>query len=177
MKNKLIAIGELLIDFIPNEKGRKLKDVQSFIRVAGGAPANVCVCVSQLGQKSLMITKVGNDAFGEFLTETLRQSNVDVSAIRKTDVANTALAFVSIDKQGERDFSFYRNPSADLLLDENEIDESLFQPQDVLHFCSVDLIDAPVKKAHYKAISYAHKHQLIVSFDPTSKFKISFMAR
>ena len=172
MKNKLIAIGELLIDFIPNEKGRKLKDVQSFIRVAGGAPANVCVCVSQLGQKSLMITKVGNDAFGEFLTETLRQSNVDVSAIRKTDLANTALAFVSIDKHGERDFSFYRNPSADLLLDENEIDESLFQPQDVLHFCSVDLIDAPVKKAHYKAISYAHKHQLIVSFDPNLRFPL-----
>ena len=172
MNNKLIAIGELLIDFIPHEKGRKLKEVQTFTRVAGGAPANVCACVSLLGQKSIMLTKVGDDAFGDFLIDTLVKSNVDVSQIKRTNQANTALAFVSIDHEGERDFSFYRNPSADLLLDENEIDESIFKPNDVLHFCSVDLIDAPVKKAHYKAISYAHKHQMIVSFDPNLRFPL-----
>ena len=172
MNNKLIAIGELLIDFIPHEKGRKLKEVQTFMRVAGGAPANVCACVSLLGQKSVMLTKVGYDAFGDFLIDTLEKSNVDVSHIKQTNQANTALAFVSIDHEGERDFSFYRNPSADLLLDENEIDESIFKPNDVLHFCSVDLIEAPVKKAHYKAISYAHKHQMIVSFDPNLRFPL-----
>ncbi len=172
MNNKLIGIGELLIDFIPHEKGRKLKEVQTFMRVAGGAPANVCACVSLLGQESIMLTKVGNDAFGDFLIETLEKCNVDVTHIKKTDQANTALAFVSIDHDGERDFSFYRNPSADLLFDENEIDESIFKPNDVLHFCSVDLIDAPVKKAHYKAISYAHQHQMIVSFDPNLRFPL-----
>ncbi|TNF06508.1 MAG: carbohydrate kinase [Bacillota bacterium] len=172
MKAKLIAIGELLIDFIPQEKGRKLKEVNSFMRVAGGAPANVCACVSKLGERSVMLTKVGEDAFGDFLIDTLDKVNVDVSHIKHTDQANTALAFVSIDEYGERDFSFYRNPSADLLLDEHEIDETLFQPHDVLHFCSVDLVDAPVKRAHYQAISYAHKHHMIVSFDPNLRFPL-----
>ncbi|MCF7930813.1 MAG: carbohydrate kinase [Acholeplasmataceae bacterium] len=172
MKTKLIAIGELLIDFIPYEKERKLKDVNSFFRVAGGAPANVCACVSKLGEQSVMLTKVGIDAFGDFLIDTLKEVDVDVSHIKRTDIANTALAFVSIDHEGERDFSFYRNPSADLLLDESEIDELLFQPNDVLHFCSVDLVDAPVRKAHEQAIKYAQEHQMIISFDPNLRFPL-----
>lgn len=172
MESKLISIGELLIDFIPNEKGKKLKEVNSFLRLAGGAPANVCACVSMLGKESVMLTKVGEDAFGDFLIETLNKVNVNVSHIKRTSLANTALAFVSIDNQGERDFSFYRNPSADLLLDESEIDEAIFLPNDVLHFCSVDLVDAPVKKAHYQAIAYAHQHQMIVSFDPNLRFPL-----
>ena len=172
MQSKLIAIGELLIDFIPHEKGRKLKEVTSFTRVAGGAPANVCACVSKLGMHSVMLTKVGMDAFGDYLVDTLKDVNVDISYIKRTDRANTALAFVSIDQKGERDFSFYRNPSADLLLEANEIEESLFHQNDVLHFCSVDLVDAPVKKAHEKAILYAEKNDVIISFDPNLRFPL-----
>ncbi|MDD3478237.1 MAG: carbohydrate kinase [Candidatus Izemoplasmatales bacterium] len=169
---KLIAMGELLIDFIPNEKNIPLKDVFAFSKAAGGAPANVAACVAKLGYPSKMITKLGTDAFGDYLVETLDQVGVDTSSIVRTDEANTALAFVSLRADGERDFSFYRNPSADMLLSEEEIQEEWFEPGDILHFCSVDLIEAPVKYAHLKAIEYALKHQCIISFDPNLRFPL-----
>jgi len=169
---KLLSIGELLIDFIPHQKSKKLKDVDSFERVAGGAPANVCACVAKLGLKSLMMTQVGHDAFGEYLVEKLGETGVDVSFIKKTDAANTALAFVSLDQHGERDFSFYRNPSADMLYHEQNLDEISFDEGDILHFCSVDLIESPMKKAHQKAIQKAHEKNMIVSFDPNLRFPL-----
>jgi fructokinase len=170
--SKLIAIGELLIDFIPQQKGKKLKDVTGFDRVAGGAPANVCACVSKLGEKGVLLTQVGKDAFGDYLIDTLDQSGVNIAHIRQTTDALTALAFVSLDQKGERDFSFYRNPSADMLYRKEFIDTSLFQQDDILHFCSVDLIDSPMKEAHRHAIDLAHQHQMIVSFDPNLRFPL-----
>ena len=170
--SKCICIGELLIDFIPHQKGLPLKDVVSYERVAGGAPANVAACVSKLGFSSVMLTQVGYDGFGDHLIETLQEVGVDVSYIKRTNKANTALAFVSLRHDGERDFSFYRNPSADMLLDPQDVPESLFEENDVLHFCSVDLVDYPVKEAHKQAIEYAHKHGCIVSFDPNLRFPL-----
>ncbi|QMS85080.1 carbohydrate kinase family protein [Candidatus Xianfuyuplasma coldseepsis] len=170
--NKLISIGELLIDFIPKEKGRKLKDVVNYERVAGGAPANVAACVTRLGGSAIMLTKVGKDGFGDHLIESLNAVGVDTSHIKRTDKANTALAFVSLTNDGERDFSFYRNPSADMLLEPKDIDESIFKKGDVLHFCSVDLVDYPVRKAHKAAIEYAQKHDMIISFDPNLRFPL-----
>lgn len=169
---KLIAIGELLIDFIPQQKGLKLKDVTGFDRIAGGAPANVCACVTKLGQKGVLLTQVGKDAFGDHLIEIVHRAGVDTSHIKQTDKALTALAFVSLDEHGERDFSFYRNPSADMLYDEKFIDPVLFQQGDILHFCSVDLIESPMKKAHLRAIEYAHQNDMIVSFDPNLRFPL-----
>lgn len=169
---KLISIGEALIDFIPSQKGVGLKDVTGFTRVAGGAPANVCACVSTLGKQSVMLTKLGQDSFGDHIVEVLDKSNVDTSYIKRTNEANTGLAFVSLKEDGNRDFSFYRNPSADMLLDENEIEETLFNRGDVLHFCSVDLIDAPVRKAHDKAIRFALSNEMIISFDPNVRLPL-----
>ncbi|MBU0996931.1 MAG: carbohydrate kinase [Firmicutes bacterium] len=169
---KLICIGELLIDFIPNETGIELKNVTGFTKAAGGAPANVAACVSKLGIHSVMITKLGLDAFGDFLVDTLNEVHVDTTHIKRTDIANTALAFVSLKENGERDFSFYRNPSSDLLLDESEIEESLFESGDIIHFCSVDLVDAPVKKAHVRALEYAEKKGCLISFDPNLRFPL-----
>lgn len=169
---KVIGIGEALIDFIPLEKGKPLQAVEQFQRVAGGAPANVCACVAKLGQRSMLLTKLGKDAFGDYIVDTLNQVGVDTSMIKRTKKANTALAFVSLKFDGNRDFSFYRNPSADMLLSFEEVDEDIFEAGDIMHFCSVDLIDAPVRKAHDKAIQIAQKKQCLISFDPNVRLPL-----
>lgn len=169
---KVICIGEALIDFIPYEKGVALKDVKSFLRVPGGAPLNVAATVAKLGGRSKILTKLGNDAFGDAILEAVEPLGVDISSVLRTDLANTALAFVSLNENGERDFSFYRNPSADMLLDESEIKSSDFDGGDILHFCSVSLIDAPIKKAHRKAIDYCNAKQGIISFDPNIRLPL-----
>ncbi|GAA0815646.1 carbohydrate kinase family protein [Clostridium tertium] len=170
--SKVIAIGEALIDFIPHEKGRKLKNVDNFLRVPGGAPLNVVAAVCKLGGNGKMLTKLGEDAFGDIIIDTVEALGVDVSGILRTKEANTALAFVSLKEDGERDFSFYRNPSADMLLTAEEIKEEDFISGDVLHFCSVSLIDAPIKRAHKKAIEYATKNNCIISFDPNIRLPL-----
>lgn len=168
----VFTIGEALIDFIPAEKGVGLKEVDSFSKAAGGAPANVACVVARLGKQSAFIGKLGTDAFGDFLLETLVNTGVDTSRVLRTSEANTALAFVSLKADGNRDFSFYRNPSADMLLKEEEIDDGWFMDGDILHFCSVDLIEAPVKYAHLKAIQLARKVGTLISFDPNVRLPL-----
>ncbi|MFD3446508.1 carbohydrate kinase [Microbacteriaceae bacterium 4G12] len=168
----LYAIGEVLIDFIPIQKGKALKDVVEFQRVPGGAPANVAATVTKYGGKSNMLTKLGTDAFGDFLLEQLQKVGVNTDKVTRTNEANTGLAFVSLREDGERDFSFYRNPSADLLFHENEIDESWFAKGDILHFCSVDLVESPMKYAHVKAIHSAKAQGGIISFDPNVRLPL-----
>jgi fructokinase len=169
---KVFSIGEALIDFIPDQKGVALKDVNGFERAPGGAPANVAAAVSKLGGKSVFLGKLGEDSFGDFLVEILNEVGVDTNYIKRTKEANTALAFVSLKQDGNRDFSFYRNPSADMLLKEEEIEEECFSKGDILHFCSVDLIEAPVKYAHIKAINSIVKKGGIVSFDPNVRLPL-----
>ncbi|WP_211654911.1 carbohydrate kinase family protein [Planococcus alpniumensis] len=168
----LFSIGEVLIDFIPHQKGIALKDVDSFTRVPGGAPANVAAAVAKFGGTASMITKVGQDAFGDFLLERLAEVGVKTDKIPRTKEANTGLAFVSLRDDGERDFSFYRNPSADLLLKPSEVNADWFGQGDVLHFGSVDLVDSPMKKAHVKAIGAAKLHGAIISFDPNVRLPL-----
>ncbi|GAA0107855.1 MULTISPECIES: PfkB family carbohydrate kinase [Clostridium] len=169
---KMISIGEALIDFIPHEKGVALRDVNNFLRVAGGSPLNVAAAVAKLGGKSQMITNLGMDEFGDHILEEVKSLGVDISKVLRTKEANTALAFVSLKEDGERDFSFYRNPSADMLLNESEIDEDVFKDEGILHFCSVSLIDAPIKEAHRKAIEFAKKHNCLISFDPNVRLPL-----
>lgn len=167
----LYAIGEALIDFTAQECGA-LENVVRFRKNAGGAPANVAVCVSKLGGNACVITKLGLDAFGNFLVKTLQDGGVDTRYIFRTDRANTALAFVSLDEKGERDFSFYRNPSADMLLSADDVETVKFQKSDILHFCSVDLCDAPVKAAHDRAICNARAAGALISFDPNLRYSL-----
>lgn len=168
----LFSIGEILIDFIPHQKGVALKDVVSFTRVPGGAPANVAAAVAKLGGTASLITKVGQDAFGDFLLEQLTKSGVSTDKIVRTKEANTGLAFVSLREDGERDFSFYRNPSADLLLEDSEVNADWFQQGDFLHFGSVDLVESPMKGAHVKAIGAAKMRGGIISFDPNVRLPL-----
>ena len=169
---KVIAIGEALIDFIPHEKGRALNNVENFLRVPGGAPLNVAAAVAKLGGKSQMLTKLGQDGFGDAILNEVKPLGVDVSRISRTKEANTALAFVSLREDGERDFSFYRNPSADMLLSAEEIRSEDFNERDILHFCSVSLIDAPIKEAHRRAIEIAKEKGCLISFDPNVRLPL-----
>jgi len=169
---KVIAIGEALIDFIPHEKGRALNNVENFLRVPGGAPLNVAAAVAKLGGKSQMLTKLGQDGFGDAILNEVKPLGVDVSRISRTKEANTALAFVSLREDGERDFSFYRNPSADMLLSAEEICSEDFNERDILHFCSVSLIDAPIKEAHRRAIEIAKEKGCLISFDPNVRLPL-----
>ncbi|NWQ43625.1 carbohydrate kinase [Bacillus sp. EB106-08-02-XG196] len=169
---KLFTIGEVLIDFIPFQKGVALKDVVSFKRAPGEAPANVAAAVSKYGQKAALISKLGKDAFGDFLVERLVEAGVETDEVYRTREANTGLAFVSLKENGERDFSFYRNPSADLLLSEEEVEPTWFQAGDILHFCSVDLVESPMKQAHKKAIAAVSAADGLVSFDPNVRLPL-----
>lgn len=169
---KLLAIGEALIDFIPAQRDCLLKEVEQFTRVCGGAPANVAAAAAKLGGDSSLISQLGRDAFGDYIVDTLADAGVDTSKICRTDRANTALAFVSLKADGNRDFSFYRKPSADMLLEPEQLEEAWFANTGVLHFGSVSLIDAPIQKTHRRAISLAKEHGAIVSFDPNIRLPL-----
>jgi len=145
---------------------------ESFKEFQGGAPANVAAAVAKYGGNASIITQLGFDAFGDFLLEQLQQVGVNTEKVMRTSEANTGLAFVSLREDGERDFSFYRNPSADLLFSENEIDEEWFEEGDILHFCSVDLVESPMKYAHVKAIRSAKTKGAIISFDPNVRLPL-----
>lgn len=173
MENKkLIAIGEALIDFIPNKTSCAFSEVTEFAPKVGGAPANVCGAFSRLGGKSMLITQLGNDPFGHKIANELATFGIDTSAIQFTDEANTALAFVSLEKDGNRTFSFYRKPSADMLLAPAQIEEKWFDDSYALHFCSVSLGDYPMKDAHIRAIEIARKNGMLISFDPNLRFPL-----
>lgn len=148
MKNKLCGIGEALIDFIPEVKGQRLKDVPSFKRVAGGAPANVVGAVTKLGIPSKFLTKLGDDPFGDYIVEVLDNAGIDTSNIERDKEGETALAFVSLASDGNRDFKFYRKNSADLRYGVEDIPTDILDDCGMIHFCSVDLVESPMKEAH-----------------------------
>ena len=163
--HKLYCIGEALIDFTPCGEG-------VYRRNAGGAPANVAVCAAKLGAQSAMITKLGKDLFGDYLVKTLEECGVDLKYVTRTDKADTALAFIGTDGSGEPLFAFYRNPSADMLLEEEDVEDIPFEKGDILHFGSVDLVDYPVRKAHLAAIRRAKAAGAAISFDPNLRFNL-----
>lgn len=173
MGNKrLIAIGEALIDFIPDRVGCEFGEVTAFSPKLGGAPANVCGAFARLGGAARLITQLGCDPFGDKILRELAGYGIDTSCILRTDRANTALAFVSLAKDGNRTFSFYRKPSADMLLTSDRIRAEWFEDVFALHFCSVSLGDFPMKSAHYSAIDAARKKGGLVSFDPNLRFQL-----
>ena len=146
-------MGEALIDFIPTDVDTNLKDVSGFIKKPGGAPANVAAAVARLGNEAFFIGKLGEDAFGDYLLDTMNGVGINTAYVSRTDEANTCLAFVSLKSDGNREFSFYRKPSADLLLAPEEINESWFQPGDIMQFCTVSLPNrTPVRDSHRRVI-------------------------
>ncbi|MEK1830301.1 PfkB family carbohydrate kinase [Priestia megaterium] len=103
---------------------------------------NVAIAIAKYGGHSVMLTKIANDSFGDYLVDVLQENGVDTSYIVRCNEGETGLAFVSVDKLGDRDFSFYRKNSADLLLLPSEVKVEWFDKGDLLHFCSVDLVES-----------------------------------
>lgn len=168
----LFSIGEALIDMIPSRVGCSFDEVSSFSPRTGGAPANVCAAFARLGGKSAFLSQLGDDPFGHKIARELEACGIDLSHLAFTDKANTALAFVSLEEDGSRTFSFYRKPSADLLYSPEQVDPALFTTAFALHFCSVSLVESPMREAHKAAIAAARQAGALVSFDPNLRFQL-----
>lgn len=168
----VLSLGEALIDFVPEINGKALKDVPSFLKAPGGAPANVAAAVALLGGNASFIGKVGADGFGEFLIETLEKSGVKTDKMFTTKDALTSLAFVSLKEDGERDFSFYRDPAADQLLGPEELQNEWFEGEGLFHFGSVSQIMDPCKSATNRAVELALKGGMTVSYDPNVRLPL-----
>lgn len=169
---EIICLGELLIDFVPTTTGLDLATADTFKKAAGGAPANVAVGLARFGVSSAFMGKVGQDGFGQFLANTLAGAGVDVSTLRFTNEARTCLAFVSLRADGEREFLFYHNPSADMLFRPDDVDEAALQRAKVLHFGSISLIGEPSRSGTLHAIELAKRYGLRVSFDPNLRLAL-----
>ena len=135
-----ICLGEALIDFVALESGVSLGGASGFKKAPGGAPANVAVGLAKLGVPTGFIGKVGDDPFGHFMAETLNGHGVDVSRLHFSRRARTALAFVALTAQGERDFVFYGQPSADMLLEPGEIEPEFVTSARAFHYGSITTI-------------------------------------
>jgi fructokinase len=161
---KIICFGEALIDFLA-EPSSKPGAPQSFLRNAGGAPANVAVAVAALGGKVAFVGMLGEDMFGDFLLESLEDAGVDTQYIVRTNEANTALAFVTLDSHGERSFSFYRPPSADLLFRQEHFNDTCFTDLFAFHLCSNSLTEPAIAEAALAGMRRARESGALVSFD------------
>ena len=170
--SKLLAIGEALIDFIPSESGKALKQVEAFAPKVGGAPANVCGAFKKLGGEAAMITQLGADPFGDKIVDEFEFFGIGTEYVARTEKANTSLAFVALKEEGMREFSFYRKPGADMLLEADQIKEEWFDDAFALHFCSVSLGNFPMKEAHVRAIEYATSKGALISFDPNVRLAL-----
>ena len=165
MKNlDVIALGELLIDFTENgfsANGNPLLEANP-----GGAPCNVLAMLQNLGKKTAFIGKVGKDAFGDYLKDTVCQAGIDVTNLIQDATVPTTLAFVHTAADGDRSFSFYRDPGADMMLSEAEIDYSQIAESEIFHFGTLSMTHEGVRSATKRAVSYAKEHGLLLSFDP-----------
>lgn len=160
----ITSVGELLIDFTP--EGKNEQGMELFSCNPGGAPANVLVMATILGDKPAFIGKVGADFFGTFLKQVMDRNGIDTGGLAVADRVPTTLAFVHLDSSGDRSFSFYRNPGADIMLTREDVKCSLIDACRIFHFGAVSLTDEPARSATAFAADYAHRKGKIVSFDP-----------
>ena len=158
------AMGEMLIDFTKNgesEQGNGL-----FEACPGGAPCNVLAMLNKLGRKTAFIGKVGNDQFGRLLKDTIDVIGIETKGLILDEEIKTTLAFVHTFPDGDREFSFYRKPGADMMLEEKEVDEELIRGSKVFHFGTLSMTDEPVRTATKKALETAKEAGCLITFDP-----------
>ncbi|KAM7266429.1 hypothetical protein ACFE04_004326 [Oxalis oulophora] len=171
-KSLIVSFGEMLIDFVPTVSGVSLAEAPGFLKAPGGAPANVAVAVAKIGGKAAFMGKVGDDEFGHMLAEILKDNGVNADGINFDPAARTALAFVTLRADGEREFMFYRNPSADMLLTPEELDLELIRSAKVFHYGSISLIVEPCRSAHLKAMEVARDAGALLSYDPNLRLPL-----
>lgn len=158
------ALGELLIDFTENgtsAQGNPLLEANP-----GGAPCNVLAMLEKLGKKTAFIGKVGKDMFGRQLRQAVESVGIDTRNLMEDEEVHTTLAFVHTFPDGDRDFSFYRNPGADMMLTKEEIQEDLIRNSKVFHFGTLSSTHEGVREATRYAIDVAKEAGCLVSFDP-----------
>lgn len=158
------AMGELLIDFTENglsNQGNYLMEANP-----GGAPCNVLAMLAKLGKKTAFIGKVGNDFLGKHLKRVVEEVGIDTRNLKLDDEVHTTLAFVHTYADGDRDFSFYRNPGADMNLRSEEIDAELIAQSEVFHFGSLSLTHLGVREATKKALQIARDNGCLITYDP-----------
>jgi len=162
---KLIAFGEALIDMLSNKINNDTQGSETFTKYPGGAPANVAAATAMLGGNSYLAGKIGVDMFGAFMRQSLKAAKVNDQYLIDTTLAKTALAFVSLDEQGERSFSFYRDPSADMLFSADDFADSWFDDAGIFHFCSNTLTGDDIAAATIAGIEKAKNAGFCISFD------------
>lgn len=160
----VVALGELLIDFIQNGSSRNGNPV--FEANPGGAPCNVLAMLARLGYQTAFIGKVGNDSLGKMLGKTIQETGISAEGLVYDSNVNTTLAFVHSLAGGDRDFSFYRNPGADMMLTEQEVNQKLLKECRIFHFGSLSLTHEPAQMATKRAVAFAKDAGKIISFDP-----------
>ena len=160
----VVALGELLVDLTQNglsEQGNTLFEANP-----GGAPANVLAMLRKLGKSCAFIGKVGRDSFGDMLERTVREAGIDTRALYRDAEIPTTLALVHTFPNGDRDFSFYRKPGADIRLSAEELDEGLLGDCRIFHFGTLSLTDEPCRAATVRALELAREAGALISFDP-----------
>ena len=158
------ALGEMLIDFAVN--GESEQGNQLFEACPGGAPCNVLAMLNKLGRKTAFIGKVGDDQFGKLLRDTITNIGIEAKGLVMDQDIHTTLAFVHTFPDGDREFSFYRKPGADMMLKEEEVDYDLIRQSKVFHFGTLSMTHEGVREATKKAVETAKANGCLVSFDP-----------
>lgn len=163
-KYDVVALGELLIDFTDN--GLSSQGNPVFEANPGGAPCNVLAMLRKLGKQAAFIGKVGCDGFGKQLHAVLKETGICTEGLRWDEYVHTTLAVVHTMPGGDRDFSFYRNPGADMMLTEEELPLDMIENCRIFHFGTLSMTHEGVRKATLKAIQVAKEHGALISFDP-----------
>ena len=163
-KYDVTALGELLIDF--TENGKSSQGNPLFEANPGGAPCNVLAMLAKLGHKTAFIGKVGNDFFGEQLRTAIKEAGIDDTGLCTDEKIHTTLAMVHTYPDGDRDFSFYRNPGADMMLNKAEIREDILKDTKIFHFGTLSMTHEGVREATKAAIHIAEEAGAVISFDP-----------
>lgn len=164
MKKDVVALGELLIDFTDHGKSAQGNPVMEVN--PGGAPCNVLSMLTKLGKETAFIGKIGDDLFGHQLEAALKEVGIGIQGLKKDSEIRTTLAFVHTKEDGDREFSFYRNPGADMMLCEEDLDEILLKNCKIFHFGSLSMTDELCRNATKKAIEIAKSNGALLSFDP-----------
>lgn len=160
----VLALGELLIDFTHN--GESSQGNGLFEANPGGAPCNVLAMLNKLGHQTAFMGKVGNDIFGRLLKKTLEELSIQTAYMQMDEDVRTTLAFVANDETGDRSFSFYRNPGADMMFTEEEVNDEAICSSRIFHFGTLSMTHEGVRKATKKALRIAKENRVLISFDP-----------
>ena len=160
----VIALGELLIDFTC--KSTDADGYPTMEAHPGGAPANFLAALKKYGHETALLGKVGNDAFGRMLTETLRKAGIDTRGLVMDEDVFTTLAFVTLDETGDREFSFARKPGADTQIRFEELDLTMIDEAKAFHFGTLSLTGEPARSATQQAVANARSKGKLITYDP-----------